>query len=741
MIRIRTGTAWRHDPRLRAMLGPARAAGRTAARTIVDALAIEVDGIDLTAGRAEGPLLPSLEALLRAVARVLGGAPHATVAFPDGGLELLVRRRGASALLTIVSVARPSRVLARDVEVELEALSAAALAAAADFCRQLARIAPDATRGARRLQAAARDLRRTGPALPRVPSAEVRRERPHAGRAGPVACAFELHEDDALLAYEGGRPDLGSLLAPGTVTIRAADGAEIVALPGFPFLLLRDLNGLSRGILDALQRGEREYAGTLARAGRAAALTLRLDLVAGRISAGGPATPCPPLDLVRAVSGAALELGRTARARNPRQAENGFLLELEASAAERLALAEELAAGDRPGATAAPGRAPRRLRALSQEPLGPGRLRRLGFQRRLALDVGRPAGAGLLAAGRTLVAAGEDGLAAIDPAGAEVRWRAEGCDLAAVVPGAVVAVRGDRVTARALRDGHPLWTVPLPGGAPSAAIALARGPWALAGHGALTGLDPATGGVLWRFAPPAAGALRVRGFGGIAAVAAGTGFLYGVDAAGRVAWRVRGPGAFLGPPAAAAGACVAAAEVGAGAAVLAVDPASGVRLWEAPLDVLPTAPPLAWGARVVVGGTVAGDPAVTVLQRTGAPAWTVAPDLRGAPRLAVAGPLLAIQDASGALVALARDGEVRWTRPASPGVPPPAPAAPVSTRGLLLAAGDGIACLDARTGELLGTIPGVAPVRLFADDALRIVAMDADGVVSVLTLTTHLSVV
>lgn len=741
MIRIRTGTAWRHDPRLPAMLRRVRAGGQATVQSIVDALAIEVDGIDLAAGRAEGPLLPSLEALLRALARVLGGAPHATVAFPDGGLELIVRRRGASALLTVVSVARPSRVLARDVEVDLEALSAAALDAAADFCRELAQVAPDATRNARRLRAAARDLRRTEAAPPRSPGAGGHRDRPRAGRAGPVACAFELHDEDgALLAYQGGRPDLGSLLAPGMVSIRAADGTEVVALPGFPFLVLRDLTALAREILEAVQRGQRGHDATLAGPGRAAAVSIRLDLSGGRIAAGGPEAPCPPLDLVRAIAAAALELGRTARTRNPRQAENGFLVELEASAAERLALAEELAAGDRAGipgrtARAAPPRAP------SQEPLGPGRLRRLAFRRSLALDVGRPAGAGLLTAGRVVVAAGADGLAAVDPATATVLWRAEGCGTAALLPGAVLGLRADRVVAHALRGGRLLWTRPLPGGAPTSVAALARGPWALAEHGALTGLDPATGRTLWRFTPPGAGALSVRAFGGIAAVTAGTGFVYGVDASGRVAWRVRGPGPFLGAPAAASGACVAAAEAGAGAALLAVDPASGVRLWEAPLDVLPSRPPLAWGPRVVVGGTVAGDPAVTVLHRTGAPAWTVAPDLGGAPRLAAAGPLLVVGAASGALVALARDGAVRWARPAAPGTPPPAPAAPVAVRGLLLAAGDGIACLDARTGELLGAIPGVAPVCLAVDGALRITAMDADGVVSGFGLATHLSVV
>ncbi|BDG06492.1 outer membrane protein assembly factor BamB family protein [Anaeromyxobacter oryzae] len=741
MIRIRTGTAWRHDPRLPAMLGRVRTAGQATVRSIVDALAIEVDGVDLAAGRAEGPLLPSLEALLRAVARVIGGASHATVAFPDGGLELFVRRRGGSALLTIVSVARPSRVLARDVEVELEALSAAALDAAADFCRELAEVAPDATGGARRLRAAARDLRRVEAAPAPAPAPSGRAPRPRAGRGGPVACLFELHDDDGVLrAYPGGRADLGSLLAPGTVTLRAADGTEILTMPGFPFLALRDLTAVARDVLRALQRGEARHVATLARPGRGGPLPVALDLAGGRVSAGGVEAPCPPLDLVRAVASAALELGRAARALNPRQAENAFLVELEASAADRLALAEELAGGDRTGAAVTSARSPA-PRTPSQEPLGPGRLRRLAFRRRLALDVGRPAGAGLVAVGRLVVAAGADGLAAVDLAGGTVAWRADGCDFAAALPGAVLVVRGDRLAAHALRGGRLLWSRPLPGAAPTAAIALARGPWAIAERGALTGVDPGTGRTLWRFAPPAAGALSARAFGGIAAVTADTGFLYGVDAAGRNAWRVRGPGPFLGGAAAAAGACLALAEAGAGSALLAVDPASGVRLWEAPLELLPAGPPVAWGRRVAVGGTVGGDPAVTVLERTGASAWTAAPDLDGAPRLAPIGALLAVRGASGALVALGRDGSASWSRPAAPGPPPPDAAAPVAARGLLLVSGEGVACLDAESGELLGAIPGVAPVRLFSDGALRLAAMDADGVVTVLGLATHLSVV
>src|SRR5512133_1509696 len=123
MIRIRTGSSWRHDPRLRAGLRRAARLSRgAAARAVADALALEVDGVDLAAGRAEGPLLPALEALLRAVARIVAGTSNATATLPDGELEVVIRRRGPSALLTVVALSRPSRVLASDVEGDVEDL-------------------------------------------------------------------------------------------------------------------------------------------------------------------------------------------------------------------------------------------------------------------------------------------------------------------------------------------------------------------------------------------------------------------------------------------------------------------------------------------------------------------------------------------------------------------------------------------------------------------------------------------
>ena len=175
-----------------------------------------MDGIDLAAGLAEAPLLPSLEELLRAIARVVSGALHAAVVLGDGGLELVLRRRGASALLTVVALGRPSRLLARDVEVDMDALAAAALEAAAGFCRELAEAVPGAARDARPLRAAVRHLSRVAARAPSPAARRSRRCGSEAPEPGRFGCAIEVADHDGLLAaYEGGRPDLGSLLVPG----------------------------------------------------------------------------------------------------------------------------------------------------------------------------------------------------------------------------------------------------------------------------------------------------------------------------------------------------------------------------------------------------------------------------------------------------------------------------------------------------------------------------------------------
>jgi outer membrane protein assembly factor BamB len=713
---------------------------------VVDALALEVDGIDVAAGLAEGPLLPTLEALLRAVARLVGGSSHATVPFPDGEVELLIRRRGSAALLTVVALSRPSRLIARDVEVDLDALAAAALEASASLCRDLAELLPGAeAREARPLRAAARALRTTEQRAPARPRSAARPRAPRlARRAAPVACLLELADDDGLLAaYEGGRPDLGSLLGPGRVTLRTAGGHELCALPGLPFLVVRDLGGAVDALIRAVRARQARVVLALGHPTRGAPLSLAVDLSLARVSADGVGDhPCPPLELARALAEAQAELARVARARNPRQAENAYVAELERGAAARLAQIEELAEGDR--AASAPGvvRAPPAPR-VPQRPLGPGRLRRLAFRPTFRLDVGAPAGDGLLLAGSVVVAAGGAAVAGIERAGGGVLWREPGCDFAALAAGNVLLARGGTLVALAPRSGRTRFTRPLPGAAPVAAVALARGPLVLVERGAATGLDPGSGRTLWRFEPPGAGRIAAAAFGGVLALGSDTGIVYGLDAAGRSLWRLAAPGPVLRAPAASGGLCLVLAAADPGTALLAIDPAGGSRRWEAPLDVATGAGICSWGRRIAVTGAMGGDPLVAAIERSGAISWTVAPAIEGAIAAAAAGPLLVVRAASGALVALGRDGAPRWSRPPAPaehgGARGPAP---VVARGTVIAAaGDGLEALDARTGELVGAVSGAAPVRLAADASLGIAALDVDGLAAGWRLSTHLSVV
>jgi outer membrane protein assembly factor BamB len=365
----------------------------------------------------------------------------------------------------------------------------------------------------------------------------------------------------------------------------------------------------------------------------------------------------------------------------------------------------------------------------------------VAFRRTFEVDVGAPAGDGLHVRGGVVLATGAAAVVAIERASGRILWRAPGVEHATALHGALLLARGAELEAVAVRTGRRLWSRPLASGAPSSASALAHGPYVLAGAGALTALDPGTGRPLWRFEPPGAARLGAAAFGGIAVAAADTGAVYGVDAVGRVAWRVRLPGPPLHAPVPALGLALVAAATDGAAAAIALDAATGLRRFEAPLDFTPSAPPLAWGRRIAVAGAVAGDPMIAALGADGVAAWTVAPPLASAPAIATAGALLVARDSRGALLAFGRDGTARWSRPAPAGQPAAGGCPPAIARGMVVVAGDGVAALDARTGELLGAVTGVAPARLAVDASLTVTAMDADGLATGWRLATHLSVV
>lgn len=105
MLRIRVGESWKRNP---AYLNALRALadGRSRAfspRDIVDVLGFEVDGVDLAQGAAEAPLLDAMLALVRA-ARPLSQADGRTVVeLPESGLELRLERRDDELRLSLRS--------------------------------------------------------------------------------------------------------------------------------------------------------------------------------------------------------------------------------------------------------------------------------------------------------------------------------------------------------------------------------------------------------------------------------------------------------------------------------------------------------------------------------------------------------------------------------------------------------------------------------------------------------------
>ena len=714
MIRIRTGTSWHHDPDLAPRCG-ARPGPRARSRPAPSWTRWPSRWTGWT-WRRGGPRGRCSRRWRRSCARSRAWwAARRTRRSPSTRARSSWWSAGAAGAPSSrsSSLDRPSRVLARDVEVELEALAAAALQGAAEFCRELAEVAPAGSGEARRLRAAARDLRRTEAAPPpRLrPAVRARREAA-APRPGRPACLLEITDDEGvLLAYEGGRPDLGSLLAPGRLSLLAADGEQVCAVPGFPFLALRDLVAAAAGIVAAVRRRRGDASGHAGPPGPGAAgVTLRVDLAAGRVSAGGPARPAPPLALARAFAEAALELGRLARARNPRQAENAYLTELEASAAERLAQVEELR-GRRPRRGAGDGA--RRARASRRRACRASRSGRAGcgassFRRVFALEVGAPVGAGIHRAGGLLVVAGAEdrrgGGARLGRASCGGRrgagWRR--CSRA------VLLARGDGLTALELRSGRTAWARPLPGAALTGALALARGPLVLRRAGRAH--RPRPGQRPDPLAPRAARRARAR------------------RRRRSAPWRwpppTRGSPTASTPRAGSRGGCAARARRSAR------PPPRPARAWcsargrarlgaPRPRPGL-RSPPLGGAARPRAerrpgglgaaprrggdGGRRPGGHRARSRRRAGLerrPGAGRRPDARPGRRAARGrGAPRAGWSRSGATAPSA------GAAPPPPAAPAPGTARPILARGALLVAGDGVACLDARTGQIRRRHPG-----------------------------------
>ncbi len=711
----------------------------------VDALAVEVDGVDLFAGRAEGPLIGTLESLGTGLLDVLGGRPRAQVSFPEAGLELVVARDGPAAHLTIVSLQRPARVVAREVEVDLGELVAATRDAVAALVLDLQALHATA------LDAPIRGLGRLadqlGVARPLPPPDAAPPSRGAiAGHEGidDALCSFALEDDAALIAsYRGPGADLGSLLATGSVVLRATDRSTIVRVEGAPFLVLRDLVAFAGQVVSAV-RGDARAHVSLPGGGRNAVVVLRADLTTGMVEREGFSPyACPPLLLARAICDAALDLVARLVDRNPRQERNGWVTSLRADAEERRAQLDEILGGDllSPHAGAVRGRPPR---PLPRRPLGPGLVRRLVFRRTWSVDVGTPARGAFSRWDGILVAAGERAIVGVDARTGEERWRAPGASRA-WARGGLFAAWSEHLVALDPSSGRDRGSLPLaslPNPAVRSVERISGGLALITVPAALAALDPGRGAVAWTFAPPGALELRATGFGPLVVAASDTGFVYGIDAAtGQLRWRINLPGPVASLPTAFADACIVACEAPLGGALVSLDPATGHRRFEVPLDGSPAAAPVPFAGLLGVPGTVAGDALVTAVDPSGQLAWEESTALGpGAPALAALPSGLLAKTADGACTALDRAGEPIWSRPAvtdhARSNPPP-----VIARGVALVASERVDAIDPQSGALLGEVPIPEPLELICGPSLDVWGLDADGLVTAARLETHLSLV
>jgi hypothetical protein len=707
-------------------------------RSIVDVLAVEVDGVDIGAGRTEGPLAQGVLGLLQAVDRLAAGADHASVPFEDGAVELVLHRQGGLALLSVATLARPSRILAHDVEVDLPRLAEAARDAARDFCAQVARVSPlaGALPELRRLLRAASRPAVIAPAAPPPPSPAVRTRRAPRRRRD-AACSFEIHDEAARLAtWRGAGPDLASLLVRGRVTLTSPSGEEVLSVDGAPFLLFRDLCAGAARV--AAAHGS-PVSFDVARPGRQAMARVLVDARGVSVSGAAPVR-CDPLAFAQAIAAGAADLCAVIRARAPTQSGNVLLDDLGRSASSLLEHVAEVRDGDRP--SSAPRRVrPTRPRRLLPRPLGPGHLRRVSFRTLATADVGPPAGPGLFRVEDRIVACGRAGTRAFDARTGTPLWDGPGAPAACRAGSGLAVLRGEVLELLDAATGVALWTrkAPVDVERPLLLAGGSGGPVLVVSGPAVLAYDLATGAPLWSFTPPGAVRLTPLPLPPLLVLASDTGMVHALDPSGRVAWRLRGSGPLEAPPWGDARGCLLPFRSPTGSTLTCADPATGSRVFEASLDFTPTSSPVRFAGRIGVAGRIAGDGVVAALEDGGAPAWTEPSPVAGTPVLAVGPRGLLAKAPDGSCAALDRDGRTLWIHQAGGRPAPPGNLPPIAVRGVVAVAAEEVELLDGATGAVVGRIPAHAPCRLELDDDLGAWAIDPEGLVTGARVRGHLS--
>ena len=220
--------------------------------------------------------------------------------------------------------------------------------------------------------------------------------------------------------------------------------------------------------------------------------------------------------------------------------------------------------------------------------------------------------------------------------------------------------------------------------------------------------------------------------------ASASGLVHALRAAdGALAWRLCGPGPALAPAQLCGSRLATLHATGATGALLFIDPRAGGRRGEVDLDVRPSGPLARLGGGLVVAGRSGGAGVLVLADPRRGRAWEVEVPLAGALRLTPAGRALLAGDDAGGLALLDAAGRLRWSLPSDGSE---GGAAPVVSRRLAAAARGGLSLVDLGGGEVVARAPDLSPHRLAADAGLGLTVLEADGAVTRLQPTGHLSV-
>lgn len=690
MIRIRTGNRWKSERKLR---------GAAVADEAWDALGIEVDGIDISQGLLEGRLLSTLSSLVEAVDDLAAGRRRsAQVGFPSG-VVLLLSRRGASILVSLVRLVRPSKVLVKDVEVDLPAFALAAADSARDLLDGLAARYPHAEdHPLVRALAEKATLLLDRLAFDGPPPAEEEAEASHIRRPparGEVpTLVFDIRDEEGRIAGYREGDGLGSLLLRGHLYLHGPDGEELASTEGYPFLILRDLVSLSGRLV--APDGDPSLELPLGAPGP----VLEVDLRGGALTVEGRTLRVELRDLARSIFTCALDFAAVLASRQPALGRNPYLVDLQDEAKAQLRLLD-----DRESATtsAAP------LPASPKKPPTLGRPPATGDLRKVSLRIRWRAE---LEPVRRVASSKErvwishvGGVTALDLGdGSRTDYPY----------GMAVAVPERTGPALLLEEGGVLfgidekrltWKRDTGFAELDSSYCRHRGDaWLLVDRASLVCMNLRTGEKRCRLDPPAAHRALLASAGPFLALAADNGMLYAVDLARReVAWRLPitllalavGPEGVVG---------IAEGARGLEAVGISAKDRSILFREPLPLDAVGQLVATRWGT-VVAGASETGGE-VLGLSAEGKLRFRARPVLGpGAPALTMAGRTIFARGPRG--ICRIDRGRIRWSAPASPG------AAPRIVHGMLALPGERLSLRDAASGREL--LPEAARSELAAD--------------------------